>query len=70
MTTLNRRKFLSLSSVAVSSFMIVPRNVLGGKGYTPPSDKLNIAAIGLGEQGTWDLQNLESENIVALCDVD
>jgi predicted dehydrogenase len=50
--------------------MIVPRNVLGGKGYTPPSDKLDIAAIGVGGQGAWDLENLESENIVALCDVD
>ncbi len=70
MTTLNRRKFLKLSTAAVSSFMIVPRHVLGGKGYTAPSDKLNIAGIGIGGQGAWDLEMLESENIVALCDVD
>jgi predicted dehydrogenase len=70
MKTLNRREFLTRTSGAVASFMIVPRNVLGGKGYTPPSDKLNIAGIGIGGQGAWDLENLESENIVALCDVD
>lgn len=70
MSILTRREFLSLSTAAVSSFMIVPRNVLGGKAYTSPSDKLNIAAIGIGGQGAWDLENLESENIVSLCDVD
>jgi predicted dehydrogenase len=70
MTLFNRREFLSLSTAAVSSFMIMPRYVLGGNGFTPPSDKLNIAAIGVGGQGAWDLENLESENIVSLCDVD
>jgi tRNA A37 threonylcarbamoyladenosine dehydratase len=50
--------------------MIIPRYVLGGNGFTPPSDKLNIAAIGVGGQGAWDLEMLESENIVSLCDVD
>jgi predicted dehydrogenase len=70
MKSFNRRKFLRISTTALSSFMIIPRNVLGGKGYVPPSDKLNIAAVGVGGQGADDLQNLESENIVALCDVD
>jgi hypothetical protein len=70
MSTIKRRKFLRISATAVSSFMIVPRHVLGGKDYTPPSDKLNIAAIGVAGQGASDLENLESENIVSLCDVD
>ena len=72
MKKMNRRKFLGLSSAAVSSFMIVPRHVLGGKGYKAPSDTLNIAAIGIGGQGAWDLEQLAlaGENIVALCDVD
>ena len=70
MTLLNRREFLSLSTAAVSSFIIIPRYVLGGNGFTPPSDQLNIAAIGVGGQGAWDLEMLESENIVSLCDVD
>jgi predicted dehydrogenase len=70
MTTFNRRLFLRVSSTAAAGFMIIPRHVLGGKGYVAPSDKLNIAGIGVGGQGAWDLQQVESENIVALADVD
>ena len=50
--------------------MIVSRHVLGGQGYIAPSDKLNIAGIGCGGQGGGDLARMETENIVALCDVD
>jgi len=50
--------------------MIVPRYVLGGARHTAPSEKLNIAGIGVGGQGASDLGNVSSENIVALCDVD
>jgi predicted dehydrogenase len=50
--------------------MVVPGHVLGRDGTKPPSEKLNIAGIGFGGQGASDLANLESENIVALCDVD
>jgi len=70
MKRINRRKFLRHSTSAVLAAAIVPRHVLGGKGYTAPSDKLNIAGIGVGGQGGGDLQQMESENIVALCDVD
>ena len=66
---MKRRKFIFSSAAAVSSFMIVPRHVLGN-GYTAPSDKLNIAGIGVGGQGAANLRGMESENIVALCDVD
>ena len=41
-----------------------------GAGQTPPSEKVNIAGIGIGGQGGHDIRQLESENIVALCDVD
>ncbi|MCH8327264.1 MAG: Gfo/Idh/MocA family oxidoreductase [Candidatus Marinimicrobia bacterium] len=70
MKSVSRNKFLRLSAAAVTSFIIVPRHVLGGKGYQAPSDRLNIAAIGIGGQGASDLESLASENIVALCDVD
>ena len=43
-----RREFLKTSAVAAASFMIVPRFVLGGKGYRAPSDMLNIASVGVG----------------------
>ena len=62
---------MAVSSVA--SFTIVPRSVLGGKGFIAPSDKLNIAAIGAGGKGQVNINHAYNEgtdNIVALCDVD
>jgi predicted dehydrogenase len=57
-------------ATAVAAFTIVPRHVLGGAGNVPPSEKLNIAGIGIGGRGEGDLDECGSENIVALCDVD
>ncbi|NQT11314.1 MAG: twin-arginine translocation signal domain-containing protein, partial [Planctomycetes bacterium] len=65
----SRRRFLG-TAAGVAALAVVPRHVLGGPGQTPPSEKLNIAGIGVGGRGAGDLQALESENIVALCDVD
>jgi hypothetical protein len=39
----SRRNFIKQTSLAAAGFWIVPRHVLGGKGYTAPSDKLLIA---------------------------
>jgi predicted dehydrogenase len=66
---MSRREFLG-SSVAVAAFTIVPRHVLGGPGYIAPSDKLNIACVGVGGKGRSDVAAASSENIAALCDVD
>jgi predicted dehydrogenase len=66
---ISRRDFMS-GAAAAAAFTIVPRHVLGGSGNTAPSEKLNIAGIGVGGQGGGDLGNVSSENIVALCDVD
>src|SRR5256885_15214434 len=63
-----RRKFLS-QAAAAAAVTIVPRHVLG-RGFVPPSDKLNIAGVGVGGMGRSNLINLASQNIVALCDVD
>ncbi len=71
-TSHSRRNFLKYGAMA-SSFMIVPRHILGGRGYTAPSDQLNIAAIGAGGKGRTDIRNASvggRERIVALCDVD
>lgn len=65
----SRRRFMR-QAAAVTAFTIVPRHVLGGAGHTPPSEKLNIAGIGIGGRGEGDLDEVGSENIVALCDVD
>ena len=67
---MSRRHFLATTAAATAAFTIVPRHVLGGPGYTPPSDKLNIAGIGVGGMGRTNLLGCESENIYALCDVD
>lgn len=66
---LTRRSFVA-KSATFAAFTIVPRSVLGGPGHTPPSEKLNIAGVGIGGKGFSDLKNVASENIVALCDVD
>ncbi|MHC4240449.1 MAG: Gfo/Idh/MocA family protein, partial [Planctomycetota bacterium] len=67
---ISRRDFIGTGAAAVAAFTIVPRHVLGGPGCTPPSEKLNIAGIGVGGQGVRDLEQVSDENIVALCDVD
>jgi len=72
MKPIARRAFLkhaTAGAAALSAFHFVPRHVLG-QGQTPPSEKINIAGIGIGGQGGVDIRQLSSENIVALCDVD
>ncbi|MBN1559191.1 Gfo/Idh/MocA family oxidoreductase, partial [candidate division KSB1 bacterium] len=65
-----RRQFVK-AAAAASAFTIVPRHVLGGSGQTAPSDKLNIAAVGIGGMGKNNIKAVATtENIVALCDVD
>ena len=66
---LTRRKFLSTAAAGGAAAALVPRHVLG-RGFTPPSDLLNIAGVGVGGMGRQNLINLASQNIVALCDVD
>src|SRR5438270_2681819 len=65
----SRRTFLRNVSAGTAGFAIVPRHVLG-RGFTPPSDTLNIAGVGVGGMGRSNLINLSSQNLVALCDVD
>ncbi|MGH9143129.1 MAG: hypothetical protein ACRD2I_18510, partial [Vicinamibacterales bacterium] len=71
MTTrhVSRRRFMTDIVVAGAGVTIVPRHVLG-RGFTAPSDLLNVAAVGVGGQGRANLVNLASENVVAICDVD
>lgn len=67
---INRRAFIKQGAAVYAGLTIVPSNVISGLGHKSPSDKLNIAAIGIGGKGNSNLYNLKSENIVALCDVD
>ena len=67
-----RRNFLKNAALTTAGFYIVPRHVLG-RGFVPPSDRLNLAAIGAGGKGSSDIANAwnnGANNVVALCDVD
>jgi predicted dehydrogenase len=69
---ITRREFVASTAGVTFGAMIVPRHVLGGPGYSAPSDKLNVAVVGCGGQGAADATELVvgGENIVALADVD
>ena len=66
-----RRNFIRTSTAAVAGLTIIPSHVMGKPlGHVAPSDKLNIAGVGVGGKGRVNLKAMNSENIVALCDVD
>ncbi len=68
---MSRRKFLKTGSIAAAGLTVVPSSVFGKKfNKVAPSDKLNIAGVGVGGRGFGVLKDLESQNIVGLCDVD
>lgn len=70
MNKLSRRNFIK-NSTAIAGLTIVQSHVLGkALGHVAPSDRLNIAGVGVGGMGRRNLANMKSENIVALCDVD
>ena len=65
----SRRNFVKTTSTIAAGLTIVPSNVIAGLGHKTPSDKLNIAGVGIGGMGKGNLRNMATENIVALCDV-
>jgi predicted dehydrogenase len=67
---ISRRGFIGTTSAAATGLLIVPSHTISGLGHKAPSDKLNIAGIGIGGMGKGNLQRMATENIVALCDVD
>src|SRR4051812_42428353 len=71
-SSMSRRRFMGAASTAgvASAFMILKPSVLGRAGQPSANNKLNIAGVGIGGQGGWDIEAVNSENIVALCDVD
>ncbi len=66
----SRRQFLNRLAVSAAAVQVVPGTVLGLNGAEPPSEKLNVAGVGVGGQGGHDLRQFENENVVALCDAD
>jgi len=67
---ISRRNFLGGFAATAATITIVPRHVLGGPGHKAPSDKLNIACVGIGGKGYSDSEKMMGENVVALCDAD
>ena len=68
---MNRRKFLR-NAAGATMFTVLPRRLVAGSGQTPPSETVNVAAIGAGGRASVDIDGLEAAGarIVALCDVD
>ncbi|MEP6926048.1 MAG: Gfo/Idh/MocA family oxidoreductase [Ginsengibacter sp.] len=69
----SRRKFLKNTALTAAGFIILPRHVLGGKGFIAPSDRLAIAGIGVGGKGESDIASFFKSgkaDIAFLCDVD
>ena len=68
---ISRRQFLKSGAMSALGLMVVPSSVLGKAfGHVAPSDKLNIAVVGIGGMGHANINAVkETENIVALCDV-
>lgn len=68
-----RRNFIKNSTLLATGFSIIPRHVMGGAGFTAPSDKLIVAGIGVGGKGESDIANFANSgkaDIAYLCDVD
>jgi len=59
----SRRAFIGKTAAATAAFTIVPRHVLGGQGFTAPSDMVNVAGIGLGNQGGSDIRNIATPDV-------
>jgi predicted dehydrogenase len=73
--TISRAHFIKNTALSAAGLYIIPRHVLGGKGYTAPSDKLYIAAVGCGGEGANDIHHYatapkKNAVIACLCDVD
>jgi hypothetical protein len=63
-TPSTRRHFIKTAATAVTAFQFLPRHVLGGPRFVPPSEKVNVAVVGVGGRGT---QNMKA--LLALSDV-
>jgi predicted dehydrogenase len=65
----SRRQFLGGLAATAAAFTIVPRHVLGGEGYVPPSETLGGALVGCGGRGGGTFGGL-GPNVVRLVDCD
>jgi len=59
----SRRQFLASTGAALAAPLIVPANVLGVDGHTPPSERVVMAAVGYGGQGPWNTDELMKDPV-------
>lgn len=67
----DRRTFLASAAAAVTTATLVPRHVLGGPKFVPPSEKVNVALVGAGGQGRTNIRSLFREadvQVIAVAD--
>ena len=70
-TPASRRRFLKAAAGGIAAFHIVPRHVLGGRGFVPPSETVNVAIVGAGGRGhqnARDLMKLDDVRITCIAD--
>lgn len=67
---MSRRNFVKTTVLSMAGFTIIPRHVMGGPQFTPPSDQINLGIIGCGAQSRWTLapEFAKRANIIAACD--
>lgn len=66
---INRRDFMKKTAAAGTGMIIIPRHVLGGKGFVAPSDKVNIAIVGAGGQSMFSIKELCSLDDVQITSI-
>ncbi len=69
---LSRRKFLKKAAAAVTLPYLVPASALGLDGNVAPSERINVATIGMGSRGPNHismLSSLKQAQLTTICDV-
>ncbi|HTN05538.1 Gfo/Idh/MocA family oxidoreductase [Agriterribacter sp.] len=57
---MQRKTFIKNTLLGAAAFTIVPRHVLGGRGYIAPNDRINLGFIGLGKQARGLLNGMSA----------
>ncbi len=71
--TMNRRNFIGKAALGAGALTVIPRHVMGGKGYLSPNDRINLGYIGVGKQSYGLLNSINGcteTMVLAACDVD
>jgi len=73
MRKISRRQFVKRGTTALAAPFVVPSSVLGKAGAVAPSERITMAAIGVGGMGRTDLRGFLKQpdvHVLAVCDVD